>query len=210
MTGPRRPLPATRSAGASDLRRLREHRQLVQEAVPRVREAALAWRNGLAALLVALVGFGLIKGRSDIGQLADRWAAAVGLLLLAALGCGALGAMQLLLAAHGRPRALDLPSALPRALLEQREAADAARQLRRGIALTLVCTGLLVAAVGATWYGPAKENGLMRFDTPGAKVCGTVRRVSGGEAVVRTGDGEVVVPLATVLSMAPVSDCPKE
>ncbi|MDO0928909.1 hypothetical protein QQY24_27145 [Streptomyces sp. TG1A-8] len=209
MTGPRRPLPATRPAGASDLRRLREHRRLLQEAVPRVREAALAWRNGLAALLAALVGFGLVKGRSDIGQLTDRWAAAVGLLLLAALVCGALGAMQLLLAAHGRPRALDLPSALPRPLLEQREAADAARQLRRGIALTLLCTALLVAAVGATWYGPAEENGLMRFDTPGAKVCGTVRRVSGGEAVVRTGDGEVVVPLATLLAMAPVSDCPK-
>ncbi|MFF9091306.1 hypothetical protein ACF1BE_34095 [Streptomyces sp. NPDC014991] len=117
--------------------------------------------------------------------------------------------MQLLLAAHGRPRALDLPSALPQVLLEQQEAAAAARQLRRGIVLTLLCTALLVAAVGATWYGSGKEKGLMRFNTPGAKVCGTVQRVSGGEAVVRTSDGDVVVPLTTLLSMAPVSDCPK-
>ncbi|MFF7241760.1 hypothetical protein [Streptomyces collinus] len=209
MTGARRPLPATRQAGASDLRRLKEHRRLVQEAGPRVREAALAWRNGLAALLAALVGFSLVKGRSDVSQLTDRWAAAVGLLLLAALVCGAFGAMQLLLAAHGRPRALDLPSALPVALLEQQEAADAARQLRRGISLTLLCTALLVAAVGATWYGPAKENGLMRLDTPGAKVCGTVQRVGDGKAVVKTSEGEVVVPLATLLSMASVSDCPQ-
>ncbi|WP_280876352.1 hypothetical protein [Streptomyces pseudovenezuelae] len=174
-----------------------------------MREAALAWRNGLAALLAALLGFSLVKGRSDVGQLTDRWAAAVGLLLLAALVCGGFGATQLLLAAHGRPRVVDLASAPPRALQEQQEAVDAARQLRRGIALTLLCTALLVTAVAATWYGPAEETGLMRFDSPGAKVCGTVRRVAEGEVLVKTSDGEVAVPLSTLLSMAPVTDCPK-
>ncbi|MDH6215349.1 hypothetical protein M2283_002653 [Streptomyces pseudovenezuelae] len=182
---------------------------MLREAVPRVREAALAWRNGLAALLAALLGFSLVKGRSDVGQLTDRWAAAVGLLLLAALVCGGFGATQLLLAAHGRPRVVDLASAPPRALQEQQEAVDAARQLRRGIALTLLCTALLVTAVAATWYGPAEETGLMRFDSPGAKVCGTVRRVAEGEVLVKTSDGEVAVPLSTLLSMAPVTDCPK-
>lgn len=206
---PRRPLPPTRAANASDLRRLKEHREMLREAVPRVRAAALAWRNGLAALLAGLVGFGLVKGRSDVGQLADGWAVAVGLLLLAALVCGAVAATQLLLAAHGRPRVVDLEAMPPRAIQEQREAVDAAGQLRRGIVLTLLCTALLVAAVGATWYGPAKKSGLIRFQTQGAQVCGTVKRLSAGEAVIKTGDGEVVVRLSTVLSMAPVDECPK-
>ncbi|MFF3840451.1 hypothetical protein [Streptomyces sp. NPDC001930] len=205
----RRPVPTARAASASDLQRAREHREMLREAVPRVRAAALAWRNGLAALLGGLVGFGLITGRSDIGQLADRWAVVVGLLLLAALLCGAIGAMQILLAAHGRPRVVELESLAPRALQEQQEAVDAARRLRRGIVLTFLCTALLVGAVGTTWYGPAKKSGSIRFDAPGVKVCGTVKRVSAGEAVVKTSDGEVVVPLSTLMSMAPVDDCPK-
>ncbi|WP_371642612.1 hypothetical protein [Streptomyces mirabilis] len=183
---------------------------MLREAVPRVRGAALAWRNGLAALLAALVGFSLIKGRSDIGQLTDRWATIVGLLLASALLCGSIGAMQLLLAAHGRPRPVDTWNILPKALQEHREAAEAARQLRRGIVLTMLCTVLLVAAVGTTWYGPAKESGLMRFDMPGIKVCGNVQRLSEGQAVIKTDAGEVIVPLSKLLAMVPVSDCPKE
>ncbi|MFG2775099.1 hypothetical protein [Streptomyces sp. NPDC048350] len=205
----RRPVPIARAANSSDLQRAREQRETLREAVPRVRAAALAWRNGLGALLGGLVGFGLITGRSDIGQLADRWAVAVGVLLLAALTCGAIGATQILLAAHGRPRVVDLHTLPPRALQEQQEAIDDAARLRRGIVFTFLCTALLVAAVGTTWYGPAKKDGLMRFDAPGVKVCGTVKGLKAGEVVVKTNDGEVVVTLSTLMSMAPVDDCPK-
>lgn len=77
-------------------------RALAQE-LGRVREVAVAWRNGLGAILAGLVGFGLIKGRSDVGQAAPQWAVTAGLLLLAALAAGGFGALSLLRAAHGRP-----------------------------------------------------------------------------------------------------------
>lgn len=77
-------------------------RALAQE-LGRVREVAVAWRNGLAAILAGLVGFGLIKERRDVGQAAPQWAVTAGLLLLAALVAGGLGALSLLCAAHGRP-----------------------------------------------------------------------------------------------------------
>ncbi|MGW2283399.1 hypothetical protein [Streptomyces phaeochromogenes] len=71
----------------------------------RVREVAVARRVGLGAILAGLVGFGLIEGRSDVGQAAPQWAVTAGLLLLAALVAGRLGALSLLRAEPGRPYA---------------------------------------------------------------------------------------------------------
>ncbi|MEU9780344.1 hypothetical protein AB0H92_05050 [Streptomyces phaeochromogenes] len=80
-------------------------RSALAQELGRVREVAVAWRNGLGAILAGLDGFGLIKGRSDVGQAAPQWAVTAGLLLLAALVAGGLGALNLLRAAHGRPYA---------------------------------------------------------------------------------------------------------
>jgi hypothetical protein len=61
-----------------------------------VRAAALAWRNGLAALLAGIIGFSLVRGRSDIGGLADPYGVVVGALLLGALVIGIVAALYLL------------------------------------------------------------------------------------------------------------------
>ena len=103
-----------------------------------------------------LLGFGLIKGRSDIGQLERGWAVAVGWLLLLSLLIGAVGALALLHAAHGRPRVISLEEVLPGQLADHDEARRAARRLRQGIVMTLACTALLVAAVALV----AAEEGL--------------------------------------------------
>ncbi|MEJ8639829.1 hypothetical protein [Streptomyces sp. MS2.AVA.5] len=182
---------------------------MLREELPRVREAALAWRNGLATLLAALLGFGLIKGRSDIGQLERGWAVAVGWLLLLSLLMGAAGALALLHAAHGRPRVILLEEVLPGPLADHDEARRAAGQLRRGIVMTLACTSLLVGAVAATWYGPEKSGAKLRFSIPGAVVCGTVEEVEAGVARVKTDGGVVSVSLSTLRSISAVDSCPK-
>ena len=61
-------------ARASSLGQGPQHAQAVQrmlrDELTVVRAAATAWRNGLAGLLAAMLGFSLVKGRSDIGTLA--------------------------------------------------------------------------------------------------------------------------------------------
>jgi hypothetical protein len=153
-------------ATEADLRAAQERGRLLAAELPRVREAATAWRNSLGGLLVALVGFSLIKGRSDVSQLARSWAAAVGILLLAALIVGAAGALLLIRAANGRPSVMPIHAALSRSTADHVEAVAAANALRRGIALTLGCAALLVAAVGATWYGPGRDQHAGRISTP--------------------------------------------
>ncbi|QQM38310.1 hypothetical protein [Streptomyces liliifuscus] len=143
-----------------ELRRARSVQRALAQELGRVREVAVAWRNGLGVILAGLVGFGLIKGRSDIGQAAPQWAVTAGVLLLTALVAGGLGALSLLRAAHGRPYASCVADVgtggRPFAVEDHEEALASARYLRNGIVLTCLCTGLLVGAVGVTWYAPPK------------------------------------------------------
>lgn len=146
-------------ATPADLRRAQELAGLLRGELDRVRAAALAWRNGLGGLLAVLVGFSLVRGRSDVSTLRPGWGALVGVLLLAAVAAGVAGALALLRAAHG-PLSVTPVAALPPAPLgEHREALAAARALRLGVWLVLICTALLVAAVGVTWYAPGAAGG---------------------------------------------------
>ena len=131
--------------------------RLHRDALTRVREAALAWRNGLAGLLAGLLGFSLIRGRSDISQLAAPWNVLVGVLLLAALTTGGYGAVRLLWAAHGRPELVDRRKLGSSLAADNEEAKLGVRALRQGIRMSLLCAGLLIAAVAVTWYGPAGQ-----------------------------------------------------
>ncbi|MGW2571655.1 hypothetical protein [Streptomyces sp. NPDC001537] len=202
----RRPRPGP-PATTTDLRRAQYRDSVVRSELRRVRTAALAWRNGLGALLAGLVGFGLVKGRSDVSTLAGPVAAMVGLLLLLALTSGTVGALKLLHAAHGRPRVVALNALLPEAVAQHRDALDAARNLRQGIVATLVCVALLVVAVAVTWYGPAKGDPLLRLTTSDTTVCGSAARVTARGMVLMTGEGEVIIPLGTVRSVTPVETC---
>ncbi|WBB54145.1 hypothetical protein [Verrucosispora sp. WMMD573] len=144
------------TATLTDLRRAQELAALLRGELDRVRTAALAWRNGLGGLLVALIGFSLIRGRSDVSTLAPGWGALVGVLLLAAIVAGVAGALALLRAAHGPLSVTPVAELPPAPLGEHREALVAARALRLGVLLVLLCTALLIAAVGVTWYAPGQ------------------------------------------------------
>jgi len=195
-------------ATESDLRAVQHRDRLLRDELPRVRATAAAWRNGLGALLVGLIGFGLIKGRSDVGQLAPSWAVIVGALLLAALLVGAAGAALLLRAAHGRPFVTSAREMLSPRAADHVEAVTSAQALLWGMIATLGCVFLLVAAVGATWYGPEKSEPVVRVATGTGTVCGSVVRLAHGTLVLKTKAGEVAVDLSTALTLEAVDSCP--
>ncbi|GAA1899761.1 hypothetical protein [Actinomadura bangladeshensis] len=205
VSGMLRPGPGP--ATPADLLRAREHDRLLRLELARVREAAVAWRNGLGGLLAALTGFSLIKGRADIGQLAPGWAVVVGVLLLVALLAGAAGALLLIRAAHGRPTLASAGTLPPGRVADHLEALVAATVLRRGVTLTLVCAAFLVAAVATTWYGPERGKPALRITTPGGVVCGSVVRVDRGTLVLKTAAGEIATDLTTASAVQAVSTC---
>jgi hypothetical protein len=174
----------------------------------RVRAAAVAWRNGLGALLAGLIGFSLIKGRSDVSELETKAAVLVGLLLLCALIVGAFGGLVLLRAAYGRPTVSRIDQLPPASVADHREALESTRRLQRGIGATLACAALLISAVALTWYGPPNSGSELQFERMnGPSVCGTVVRVAGGNVVMKTSAGERTLPWSSVVGMKPVSSC---
>lgn len=195
-------------ATESDLRAVQQRDRLLRDELPRVRAVAAAWRNGLGALLVGLIGFGLIKGRSDVGQLAPSWAAGVGAILLAAVLVGAMGAVLLLRAAHGRPFATSAREMFSPRAADHVEAVTSAKALLWGMFATLGCVLLLVTAVGATWYGPEKSKPAVQITTGAVTVCGSVVRLTHGTLVLKTKAGEVSTDISTALTLQAVDSCP--
>ncbi|MEU8762888.1 hypothetical protein [Streptomyces sp. NPDC048659] len=211
MTPPCTPprIAAGPRATAADLLASQERHRLAAEALPRVRAASLGWRNAAGALMAGLVAFGLVKGRTDVGQLADRWALAVGCLLLLALVCGACGAYLLNRAAHGAPKPFRLGTRTTRSATEHLEVRSALRALRGGIAMTSACVLFLVCAVGSTWYGPNAKPPAVELSTPATgKLCGTVTGVRQGRIVLKTGGTTVEVVASALTQLKTVEECP--
>ncbi|MGD9525605.1 MAG: hypothetical protein AB7V44_02330 [Pseudonocardia sp.] len=197
-----------------DRRAAKAVRALLVGELSRVRAGAVAWRNGLGALLAGLIGFGLIKGRSDVTQLQPVAAVVVGVLLLAALVAGSVAAVLLMRAAHGRPWAVSVRQVVDSAAEDPEESgrlveADAsARALTRGVVGSFLCTALLCAAVGLTWYGPAKDKPRIEVRLLNGSVqCGEVVSVAAGQLALRTAQGQVTVDLAQANGLNPVETC---
>lgn len=190
-------------------------KELLAGELARAREAAIAWRTGLAALFVGLLSFGLIKGRTDVGKLASPYDALVGGALLLCLVFGTLGALLLLRAAHGAPTGVRLPAGVPAAatalhLSDHTETRRTVRALTRGVVLTIACGAMLVTGVALTWYGPEKEGPRILVRTPSGDVCGEPVRADAGRLLVKTDTGEVTVRLAQAEALAAVDACPEE
>ncbi|OXM60491.1 hypothetical protein [Amycolatopsis vastitatis] len=188
-----------------------QHVQVVQrmlrEELGLVRESALAWRNGLAALLAGLLGFSLIKGRSDISTLVTPWRITVGALLLLALLAGAASALVLLRAAHGHPRRI-ARTAVRSAVAQQRwEAEEARTDLNRGTVGVLTCAALLVVAVAVTWYGPAAAKPTLEIVVGGETICGSVVRTDAGRLTLKTDHGERTTDLTQATGFRPIDNC---
>ncbi|MFJ6723775.1 hypothetical protein ACIQPQ_02555 [Streptomyces sp. NPDC091281] len=209
MNVPRRVTASARPASPRDLLAAQERHRLAREALPRLRAAATGWRNAVGVLMAGLVGFGLVKGRNDVGQLEQSWASVVGLLLLAALICGAVGAYLLNRAAHGPLASVPAGMRATRSAIEHKEARSALKAMRGGITLSLGCACLLVVAVGATWYGPAAKKPAVEITSPGTgSVCGTVTRVARGTVWLKNGGTTVELPLVGITRLRTVEVCP--
>ncbi|MFE9093653.1 hypothetical protein [Streptomyces sp. NPDC007264] len=196
-------------ATPADRQAARRAQQSLANELPLARKAAQAWSHGLAGLFVGLLGFSLIKGRTDVSKLATPYAVGVAVALALSLLCGASGAYCLLRAAHGAPRLIRLPASA--GLLDADDHLETLRTvgaLRRGVGLTLACGAALVGAVGLTWYGPVQDDPRLLVRTPSGSFCGEDPRVADGRLTLRTDTGETTLDLTKALSLTAVDTCP--
>jgi hypothetical protein len=188
---------------------------VVSQELPAVRAMADSWRKGIAGLLIAVVGFTLIRGRADLNQLSSGWAIAVAALLCGVLVVGGFAAYQILGAAHGYPRPVpintgqrtDKTSAKP--MTSHDLAMRSLSGLRQGVLAAVLAAILMVAAIALTWFAPAKQSArLLVIDGAGAVMCGAVEQTDRGRVTLQTATGTVVIDLAGATNVAPVDECP--
>ncbi|MBT2440115.1 hypothetical protein J7E93_08295 [Streptomyces sp. ISL-36] len=194
-------------AKVSDLIQAQERELALEQELPAVRTSATAWRNGLGALLAAVVGFGLIKGRSDISQVASPWNTVAGSLLFVSLACGAVAALLLLRAAHGVPAMRKLRSAEPGPAWAHSEAVASVRALRRGVRYFFGCVACLVVAVAVTWYGPAAVKPQLSVTVGDTSTCGAIVGLANDVLTIKTSTGQTTVNLGKATAIRIVDSC---
>lgn len=168
------------------------------------RGRATSWAKGVGALLVAGLAFTLVKGRSELTDLAPECAGLVGALLLAAVGSAVVAAYYLFSAAYGRLGA-DPPGITDHAL-----AVRTMNDTRIGLRWAIAGAVALLGAVAVTWYGPAAEGPRLEVvDGTGASWCGEPTRTSNGVLTLSVSGQEVQVNLTTAARVSPVVSCPK-
>ena len=173
----------------------------------RVRTAAAAWRNGLGVLLAALVGFGLIKGRSDVNTLPPLAAAVVGVLLLLAL-VAVLRALLLLRASFGEPRVVATRSLPSTAIAAHQEALGFRPGAQGGNRLDPRLRRPARRRRRNHVGRPRQERAEAAVSTGGDPLCGAVKSVGSGILALDTPLGERDVRLATLTGIEPVQSRP--
>jgi hypothetical protein len=205
--------PAPGVADPSHRAVARQRAALAARELTQVRAAALAWSKGMAAVLAGLLGFSLIKGRTDVGSLSGGYALIVGALLLLAIGAGGAATWNLLSAAYGRPIKMRLSQMRDKhwsqLAAEHAEALSAGKALNRGLLWGISCVALLILAVGTTWYGPAKDEPRLLVTTVNGLQCGEVIGFAHGTVTLRTSEGQIRVDLATASWVKAVDACPE-
>lgn len=178
-----------------------------------VRKAAENWRNGLVAMLGAVVAFSLIKGPSDISDLDAPTGHAVGVVLLLAVVSATAGAWWSLAAAYGWPREITRATFFNEGGIEGYrfiQAKKAAKDLFNARAATIVTLTLLVLAVAITWYAPRTPSVLLsagRKDQP--DLCGKMASLTNGYLDLKPSNSAPVrLLLPDVIKLSVVQKCP--
>lgn len=188
----------------------REQIRAAAEKRRRDREAELAltrgratnWAKGIGAVLVVGLAFSLVKGRTDLNDLDQGFAIAVGGLLLVAVVTACVAAVFLFRAAYGR---LETVSG---AVTDHKLAVQTIHDLRTGLWWALAGTALLLGAVGVTWYGPSADGPRLEVvDAGGTSWCGEPVRTGAGILTLKVRGQEVQIDLMKANQVMPVESC---
>ena len=195
---------------AETRRRAEELRDLDRTQLDRIRATAEKWRNGLVVLTGLITTVGVVKGRDSLEDLSSSAQVVLGILMLLALVCAAVGALLAMLAAFGLPTLYRLTGdALEFSRIREEQTTQASRNLRLAVVFSCLTLLFLASASAVNFYGPLAAASLppmLQVSTPqSGTVCGELVSSSAGRVTIDTSTGQVeieleqaVVRLATV------------
>lgn len=173
------------------------------------RRQAGAWRVGLGTLTALLTAVFALQGRGNVSALDQPYRAVAVALLALALGLLLTATMMVSRSLAGPPGDEILLTGENLEDWTKREVRKISRAIGRAPWLAVAGVIAVAAALGVTWLAPAWDTTVphARVTTRTGVVCGEFIGVTARQAVLRTDAGATVLPLSTVLSIAPVASC---
>ena len=189
--------------------------ELEFDALTRVRATAEKWAASLAAILGVAGTVLLVKGRGDISTLTTGYQVLVAVVIFAALVVAVVATFYAALAAQGTPQDVKWPSGAKLRDWERQQSLSAVRRLKTSRLLAIVAIGLVVLAVGLTWFGEANPPSatpatVLVLREAAEPLCGELAAGDTAGEVRLSSQSTPAVTLAAddIASVIPVSGCP--
>jgi hypothetical protein len=202
---------ASRPASPYDLYWQQRANELALQSLPSIRSSAKQWAATIGALTGVFSIAALIKGRSNVADIAAGWSTFVGVAVAVALLAAVVAVTEAALAGQGSPIEMEISGTAARGLLRS-EAKTAAKQLRLSRFFTLIATLLIGVAVGALWYAPARTIAIAQpltlvVRTAHGSICGRLRSSSFPGLEITAGGATIDLPAAQISSFSQVAHC---
>lgn len=175
------------------------------------RRQAEGWRTGLAGMTALFGAVLVVKGRDNVAGLTPAFRWLVVLTLGAALGLLVRATLLAVRACWGEPGEECLLSGEDLRAWTAREVIEITHAIRRAARLAVASVVALAFAVACTWLGPSGQSDrpLFLVEHDAVQTCGALISSDHGRLRLATDgpQGDVVIPLAAVVSMELVQTC---
>jgi hypothetical protein len=204
-----------RRASPSDVRWAQRVDDLQFDALTRVRATAEKWAASLAAILGVAGTVLLVKGRADITTLETGYQVLVAVVIFAALVVAVVATFYAALAAQGTPKDVNWPTGQKLRRWEREQALSAISRLKTSRVLSIIAIGLVVLAVGLTWFGEARPASatpatVLVLRKAAEPLCGELvaGKTAGAVRLSPKNSSAVTLVAMDIESVVPVSACP--
>lgn len=198
---------AGRAPTPEELREARRLAELARDTLPRTRESAEKWRNGVLGMIGIIAAVTLLKGPASLSTMPSGWKVAVLCLAAGAVGAAILSLMLAMLASFGWPSPERFTSVSRLAEWETDEVQRTVARLRWSMVAALVFVTLFVGGLGVAALAPTAEPQIEVVRTDGTTLCGDRLSVTAAAIALRTNGVDVIVPADQIGAVRAVSQC---
>ena len=174
------------------------------------RRQAETWRTGLTGVTALLGAVLIVKGRTDIADLAPPYPAILLALFGIALAAFVIATLQAIRAASRTPGDECLLTGEDLERWTEAEVHQIQRAIRTARLLTIAGVCSLAAGAGTTWLAPARSPALptVRVQSSQGQYCGRLSQIGSDTLKISGPTGYYLVPLTSVVRVDAVASCP--
>ena len=196
-----------RASTPEELREARRLAELAHDTLPRTRESAEKWRNGVLGTIGIIAAVTLLKGPALLSAVPSGWKVAVLCLAAGAVGAAILSLTLAMLASFGWPSPERFTAVSRLAEWESAEVRRTVARLRWSMVAALVFVTLFVGGLAVSALAPTAKPQIEVIRTDGAALCGDRLSVTAAAIALRTRGVDVVVQADQIGAVRAVAQC---